>query len=70
MLPKPSTRVQWDHFGLKNESVDLVPFARRFERAFHSIAELETMRTQTPAVPASKHALELICGASCEIGAH
>jgi hypothetical protein len=70
MLPKPSTGAQGDYFALKNEAVDLVPAARRAERAFVSLADLEAIRTKTAAVPASKHALESICGASCEIGAH
>ena len=67
---KTSTGVQTDRFNLKNESVDLVPEAPLFESASVSVDALEAMRTQRPVVPASKHALETICGASCETGAH
>jgi hypothetical protein len=70
MQPKTSAEVQSDFFNLKNVSVELVPIAPRPERAFLTIGELEGMRTKRPAVPASKHGLETICGASCEIGAH
>jgi hypothetical protein len=66
---KTSAGVQADRFDLKNVSVDLIPQSPRSERAFLSIDELEAMRTERPAVPASKHALEIICGASCETGA-
>jgi hypothetical protein len=34
-----------------------------------SIEALEAMRTQRPAIPASKYGLEVICGASCETSA-
>lgn len=70
MQPKTSAQVSSDLFGLKNVPVELVPVAPRAERASLTIAELEAMRTKRPAVPASKHGLEVICGASCEIGAH
>jgi hypothetical protein len=66
---KTSIGGQSSLFGLKNEAVELLPTSRR-ERAHLTIAELEALRVQRPAVPASKHALETICGASCEIGAH
>ena len=61
--------VQNHNFNLKNVAVDLIP-AHSGERADISMAELEAMRASHPAVPASKHGLEVICGASCEIGAH
>ena len=70
MPPKTAPKVQTDLFNLKNLPVELVPIAPRSERAFLTVAQLEAMRTQRPAVPASKHGLEAICGASCEIGAH
>jgi hypothetical protein len=56
------------NFNLKNIAVDLVPAgpARRTEM---TVTELETMRTRRRPVPASKHGLEAICGASCETGA-
>jgi hypothetical protein len=60
---------QSDKFNLKNVSVNLIPPASRGGRAFLSIDELETIRAKSPMVPASKHALETICGASCETGA-
>jgi hypothetical protein len=61
--------VQTQNFNLKNVAVELIP-APRTERAEISMAELEAMRASRPAVPASKNGLEVICGASCEIGAH
>ena len=68
--PKTSTQVSSDLFALKNVPVELVPVAPRAERASVTVAELEAMRTKRAAVPASKYGLEVICGASCEIGAH
>jgi hypothetical protein len=62
--------VQNHNFNLKNVAVDLIPEARPAERAEISMTELEAMRVGRPAVPASKHGLEVICGGSCEIGAH
>ncbi len=70
MQPKTSAEVQTDLFNLKNMSVELVPVAPRSERTFLTVRDLESMRTKRPTVPASKHGLETICGASCEIGAH
>jgi len=61
--------VQNQNFNLKNEAVDLIPEPRA-ERADISMQELEAMRAERPAVPASKNGLEVICGGSCEIGAH
>jgi hypothetical protein len=69
-FPKTSTELQNDRFNLKHEAVDLLPQAPRPERAHLTVAELEAVRTGRPAVSASKHGLEAICGASCEIGAH
>jgi len=62
--------VQSHNFNLKNVAVELIPERRPTERADLSMEELEALRTGRPAVPASKHGLEVICGASCEIGAH
>lgn len=59
---------QSSNFNLKNEVVQLMP-THRSERAVMSIRDLEAMRTQRSSVPASKHGLETICGASCETGA-
>lgn len=61
--------VQNQNFNLKNEAVELIPTPGA-ERADLSIEELEAMRANRPAVPASKNGLEVICGGSCEIGAH
>lgn len=61
--PNPS-----NNFQLKNQVVELLP-TRTSERAQISLSTLETMRTERPSVPASKHGLEIICGASCETGA-
>lgn len=57
-----------NNFLLKTQDVTLVPAASA-ERTSMSIAELEALRTQRPSIPASKHGLEAICGASCETGA-
>jgi hypothetical protein len=55
-------------FALKEQQVDLI---RPRERSFTAmtVADLESLRVQGPSVPASKHGLEVICGASCETGA-
>jgi len=55
------------NFELKNTAVEL--HRTGSEYASMSIEALETMRTARPAVPASKHSLEMICGASCETAA-
>lgn len=34
-----------------------------------SVTELEALRAEAPGLSASKHGLEVICGASCETGA-
>ncbi|MCE9667078.1 hypothetical protein LY474_04550 [Myxococcus stipitatus] len=66
---KESVEVQ-NNFNLKNVSVELVPASeRRTATAFIAVADLEAMRTQRRAIPASKHGLETICGASCDTGA-
>jgi len=65
-----SAKALTDRFSLKTVSVTLIPRASCSGRAFVTLDELESMRTQRPTVPASKHGLETICGASCEIGAH
>jgi hypothetical protein len=61
--------VQNHNFDLKNKAVELIPEPGS-ERADLSVEELEAMRANRPAVPASKNGLEVICGGSCEIGAH
>ena len=61
--------VQNHNFNLKNVAVELIPEPRT-QRAELSVEQLEAMRVHRPTVPASKNGLEVICGASCEIGAH
>ncbi|QMU71827.1 hypothetical protein [Streptacidiphilus sp. P02-A3a] len=64
-----SPAVQSTKFNLKNEVVELIAGSGVAERALLSVADLEAMRTLRAAVPASKHGLEAITGASCETGA-
>lgn len=64
-----SHAVQSTNFNLKNEVIELITGSRTAERVSLSVAELEAMRTMRPAIPASKHGLEVITGASCETGA-
>jgi Flp pilus assembly protein CpaB len=64
-----STVVQSTNFGLKKELVELIPAAAPAGRVSMSLRSLEAMRTERATVPASKHGLEAICGASCETGA-
>ena len=61
--------VENPNFNLKNVEVELIPEPVA-QHANLSVAELEAMRVARPAVPASKNGLEVICGGSCEIGAH
>ncbi|ESX79999.1 hypothetical protein [Mesorhizobium sp. LSHC414A00] len=56
-------------FSLKTEAVQLTPVSRRAAYVTISLAELEATRTHAAKIPASKHGLEAICGASCETGA-
>jgi hypothetical protein len=69
MLTKEAKHVQISNFNLKNEQVELVGPQHSSERAVFAISDLESMRTARLAIPASKHGLETICGASCETGA-
>lgn len=69
-MAEQNPAVQHHNFNLKHVAVELIPERRPAERADLSIEELEAMRADRPAVPASKNGLEVICGASCEIGAH
>ncbi len=64
-----STAVQSSNFDLKNELVELSPSSTVALRVSMGVRDLEAMRTQRISVPASKHGLETICGASCETGA-
>ncbi|MDE8755261.1 hypothetical protein PZA22_12265 [Pectobacterium polaris] len=58
-----------NNFNLKNESVNLTHAFANVQFAELSIVELELMRSKKDSVPASKHGIESICGASCETGA-
>jgi len=69
MQTKTKTEVQTDFFNLKNTPVELVPVGLSNARADLTVRELESMRTDRRGIPASKHGLETLCGASCETGA-
>lgn len=69
MLKEASVATQSNNFNLKTEAVELVGHRDTPERVFLSIEDLEKMRVEGAAIPASKHGLEVICGASCETGA-
>jgi hypothetical protein len=56
------------NFNLKQEVTELFG-TRHVQRVDMTIEQLERIRTHSMAVPASKHALEVICGASCDTGA-
>jgi membrane glycosyltransferase len=56
-------------FGLKHREVALIPQERNAPRTFVSVEQLEATRVERVAIPASKHGLEAICGASCDTGA-
>jgi hypothetical protein len=56
-------------FGLKHQQVELIPREGAPARTSATVAELEARRVARAAVPASKHGLEAICGASCDTGA-
>lgn len=64
-----SSAVQSTNFDLKHETVELIAGVDATRHSAVSVADLEEMRTLRPAVPASKHGLEVITGASCETGA-
>lgn len=58
------------NFNLKNVTVELLQTnERQVEHAFISISDLEAIRTSRQPLSASKHGLEVICGASCDTGA-
>jgi hypothetical protein len=57
------------NFDLKTQDVALAPSRSRTGGVTMSVRELEALRTERNTVPASKHGLEAITGASCETGA-
>ncbi|HEY4057159.1 MAG TPA: hypothetical protein VGM39_11150 [Kofleriaceae bacterium] len=69
MAEQQNPAVQNHNFNLKNTAVELIP-EHTAQPADVSMEDLEAMRVGRAAVPASKNGLEVICGASCEIGAH
>jgi len=59
-----------DGFALKNRQVELIRRPDASASTGIALGDLEAMRIERSAVPASRYGLEAICGASCEIGAH
>ncbi|WNJ97295.1 hypothetical protein RND59_19010 [Vibrio ruber] len=57
------------NFNLKNESINLINQTSKIQYSDISLNDLEAMRTVQKYVPASRHGIEAICGASCETGA-
>lgn len=68
MLNEAVSIGQASNFELKHVSVELMG-VRTSERSHMALETLEAVRTNSASVPASKHSLETICGASCETGA-
>jgi hypothetical protein len=64
-----STAPASNGFQLKGVTVELLPRGGAAPRVTMALAELEQMRTGLRPLPASRHGLETICGASCEVGA-
>ena len=64
-----SVAAQSSNFNLKNEITDLIPSGADVRVASVDTSELEAFRAALVTVPASKHGLEAITGASCETGA-
>ncbi|EPV6728672.1 hypothetical protein ACV822_002476 [Klebsiella aerogenes] len=58
-----------NNFNLKNEAVNLIVHGVHHQYADLSVNELESMRANRAFIPASRHGIETICGASCETGA-
>ncbi|ERK12046.1 hypothetical protein [Serratia fonticola] len=57
------------NFNLKNEIINLISNSADVKYADLSVSELESMRAERAFIPASRHGIETICGASCETGA-
>ncbi|MEE4409937.1 MULTISPECIES: hypothetical protein [unclassified Serratia (in: enterobacteria)] len=57
------------NFNLKNEAVNLISNGADVKYSDISVSELESMRAERAFIPASRHGIETICGASCETGA-
>lgn len=69
MLTAKVQGVQADNYALKGEYVQLISENRSSAVTSVSLAELEQIRTKSAVIPASKHGLETICGASCDTAA-
>jgi hypothetical protein len=70
MLQPKQASVPGGNFNAKNVQLEMVRRAQPLcGSLFVAIENLEAMRTHQEPVPASKHQLEVICGASCETGA-
>jgi len=67
-MKKETSEAILTNFDLKTVAVDLFRIRPKSERAFLSIEQLETIRTGSQSLSASKFGLETICGASSEIG--
>jgi hypothetical protein len=68
-MTKPAIAVVQNNFNLKNEVVELINNNKSAQRAVMGIEELEATRSARRTITASKHGLEVICGASCETAA-
>ncbi len=68
-IKKPLTSTTSSKFELKHHDIALIADPSAAPVARISLAELETMRSARRILPASRHALEIICGGSCETGA-
>ncbi len=66
IVKKPTTG---GNFDLKCEERELIVTRHDVSFTEVSLADLEGMRVSRSTVPASKHGLETITGASCETGA-
>jgi len=68
VLEKRKAETQ-DYFALKTTEVDLVGKFESVPASHLTIEDLEAMRVGRQTLPASKHGLDAVCGASCDIGA-
>ncbi|MGC1498337.1 MAG: hypothetical protein WA790_21200 [Sulfitobacter sp.] len=66
MIHTKKNASQSSNFDLKAKYVDL--HSQNAGKTL-TVSELEGLRADAASVPASKHGLEVICGASCETGA-
>jgi len=69
MLKAALVNGQSGNFDLKNQVVDLNARRTSPEVVSMELGSLESLRSRRASIPASRHELETICGASCETGA-